>query len=75
MSAFSDFIRNASPEEKEAVYTDMMKRATERQMSEVESEAFEAWWKEYTSRDGNEVLSEYEKDVARDAWMERARRG
>lgn len=30
--------------------------------------AFEKWWAEYTSKDGNEVLSDYEKDVARDAW-------
>ncbi|HZR03874.1 MAG TPA: hypothetical protein VFA81_11945, partial [Burkholderiales bacterium] len=30
-SKFSEFIRNATPEEKEAVYTDVMKRATERQ--------------------------------------------
>jgi len=30
-SKFSDFIRNATPEEKEAVYTEVMQRATERQ--------------------------------------------
>ena len=30
-SSFSEFIRNATPEEKERVYTDVMKRATERQ--------------------------------------------
>jgi hypothetical protein len=31
VSRFSDFIRNATPEEKEAVYMDVMKKATERQ--------------------------------------------
>jgi hypothetical protein len=31
MSKFADFIRNASPEEKEEVYTDVMKRASEAQ--------------------------------------------
>lgn len=31
MSAFSDFIRNATPEEKERVYTEVMKRASARQ--------------------------------------------
>lgn len=29
--SFSDFIRNASPEEKEKVYTEVMQKATERQ--------------------------------------------
>lgn len=31
--------------------------------------AFEQWWKEYTSKDGNETLSDYEKEPARDAWL------
>jgi hypothetical protein len=31
MSSFSDFIRNATPEEKERVYTDVMKKAADRQ--------------------------------------------
>lgn len=31
MGKFSDFIRNATPEEKEAVYMEVMKKATERQ--------------------------------------------
>jgi hypothetical protein len=33
MSEFSDFIRNATPEEKERVYMDVMKKATERQQA------------------------------------------
>jgi hypothetical protein len=31
---FSDFIRNASPVEKEKVYTEVMERATKRQIEE-----------------------------------------
>lgn len=30
---------------------------------------FEQWWADYFTKDGNEVLSDYEKDVAKDAWM------
>lgn len=33
MTAFSDFIRNASPEEKERVYTEVMEKASARQMT------------------------------------------
>lgn len=29
---------------------------------------FEQWWVEYTAKDGNETLSDYEKESARDAW-------
>ena len=36
MSKFSDFIRNASPEEKERVYTEVMHKATERQKKDAE---------------------------------------
>lgn len=35
--SFSDFIRNASPEEKEKVYTEVMQKATERQNASMPS--------------------------------------
>lgn len=35
MSLFSDFIRNATPEEKRAVYMDVMERATKRQLASL----------------------------------------
>lgn len=29
---------------------------------------FEKWWEQYTATDGREVLSDYEKEPALDAW-------
>lgn len=29
---------------------------------------FENWWAQYLKKEGNEMLTEYEMDVARDAW-------